>query len=349
MTRTVWFREIVITMIFRSTTYAEAAATAKTVRDYFNLTGTHSFSHPLTLQGLHYEAIPDHNHLRTTAPMDPSVRALNPTEEISLISGITIGTSPLQVLQVLIETDHIHHDQIINIIWHPGTSYPIKGLSFGQFRPYLSSMTIIAAKGADVFTRNPRYGSTLLATITPPGRNTVLAITWKRISIYQGFQNMIDMNKSAFVARHPRGSNVHHGTSPWIGPEIPRTWPTPQDTRSTPSSSLTSSHASASTDLERLSKSESSIATLQNLLFTITTRLDNQELKNASTDASITAIDNNVHQLKTALDKHSTTVNVIADGYSKLQSTMDTILRLMQGGNPSTQAQSGPQDGDRKC
>ena len=76
MSKTVWFRETVISMIFRSTTYAEDAATAKTVRDYFNLTGTHSFSHPLTLQGLHYEAIPDHNHLRTTAPIDPSIRAL---------------------------------------------------------------------------------------------------------------------------------------------------------------------------------------------------------------------------------------------------------------------------------
>jgi hypothetical protein len=281
--------------------------------------------------------------------MDPSVRALNPTEEISLISGITIGTSPLRVLQVLIESGHIHHDQIINIIWHPGTSYPIKGLSFGQFRPFLSSMTIIAARGSDVFTRNPRYGCTLLATITPPGRNTVLAITWKRISIYQGFQNMIDMNKSAFAARHPRGSHVHHSTSPWTASETPRTWSTPQEARSTPSSSLTSSHASGSTDLERLSRSESSIATLQNLLFSITTRLDNQELKNANTDASITAIDNNVHQLKTSLDKHTTTVTAIAEGYNKLQNSMDTILRLLQGGNSSTQAQSGPQEGNRKC
>jgi uncharacterized coiled-coil protein SlyX len=115
------------------------------------------------------------------------------------------------------------------------------------------------------------------------------------------------------------------------------------------SSSLTSSLASGGTDLERLSKSESSIATLQNLLFSITTRLDNQELKNATTDASITAIDHNVNQLKTALDKNATTVAVIAEGYSKLQNSMDTILRLLQGGNPSTQAQSGPQQDNRKC
>ena len=125
MTRTVWYRETIITMLFRSTTYANDAITLKAVRDFFKLTGSYSFSHPLTLHGLHYEVIPDHNHLRTTAPMDPSVRVLNPTEELTLITGITIATTPLRFLQVLIETGHILHDDIIDVIWHPGTSIPI--------------------------------------------------------------------------------------------------------------------------------------------------------------------------------------------------------------------------------
>ena len=57
MTRTVWYRETIVTMIFSSTTYANDAITRKTVGDFFKLSGAHSFSHPLTLQGLHYEVI----------------------------------------------------------------------------------------------------------------------------------------------------------------------------------------------------------------------------------------------------------------------------------------------------
>jgi hypothetical protein len=349
-TRTVWYRETIITMIFRSTTYAEDAVTLKVVRDFFKLNGTHSFSHPLTLQGLHYEVIPDHNHLRTTAPMDPLVRALNPTEEITLISGLIIGITPMRVIQVLTGTGHINHEGIINIIWHPGTPTPVPGLSFGIFRPYLSSMTIIAAKGSEVFTRNPRFGCTDLASIAPPGRNTALAIAWKKIDVYQGFANMIKTNKEAFSARHPRGSHIHTEPTLWKATENPRHWPLPGGSTPSPSSSsLTSSRASTGTDLERLSQSESSIATLQNLLYSITTRLDNQELKNAATDASISAIDNNVLILKTTMAKHSTDVTAIASGYCKMQTSMDAILKILQASHPASQAQSGQTDDNRKC
>ena len=101
--------------------------------------------------------------------------------------------------------------------------------------------------------------------------------------------------------------------------------------------------------MERLSKSESSIATLQNLLFSITTRLDNQELKNAATDTSISAIDNNVLQLKTAMTKHSADVSIISNGYLKMQASMDAILNILQASHPASQAQSGQPDDNGKC
>ena len=161
---------------------------------------------------------------------------------------------------------------------------------------------------------------------------------------------MIVMTKEAFAARHPQGSHIHTNHTHWRPSENPKAWPTPNEASpSQSSSSLTSSRTSTSTDLERLSKSESTIAVLQNILHTITSRLDNQELKNAATDKSISAIDCNVLQLKTALTKHSADASAIASGYSKMQASMDAIIQILQATQSTPQAQSGQQDDGSKC
>ena len=68
------------------------------------------------------------DHLRITAPMNPSLRTLSPPTTYVLITGITRGARPFDIIQILAATGHINLTGYLNHLYKPGTSEPVPGV-----------------------------------------------------------------------------------------------------------------------------------------------------------------------------------------------------------------------------
>ena len=118
--------------------YSEVDARTATVRKLFKLSGANKFSHPLTIQGLHYEVISSSNNLKVTAPLDP--------------------------------------EGLLNYIWTPGAELPLPGYMNDRFRPYPSTLTLIGTPKAVLIMQDPRWGCQGLLAISPPSRDAPFAL-----------------------------------------------------------------------------------------------------------------------------------------------------------------------------
>jgi len=153
--QTQWLLETVLTLSCPAGLYSEVDARTATVRKLFKLSGANKFSHPFTIQGLHYEVISSSTNLKVTAPLDPDVRIFKAEQTIHEITGISRESTPYEVIKVLIETGHLDPEGLLNYIWTPGAEFPVPGYRNDRFRPYPSSLTLIGTPKAVLITQDP--------------------------------------------------------------------------------------------------------------------------------------------------------------------------------------------------
>ena len=262
-----YLKEPIATLYCVKTNHKEESTLKAEVMTHFRLKGTDSdYNQYMTIQGLHYELIPTADHLRITAPMNPSSRVLSPKNIYVTITGITRGSRPFDVIQILVATGHISLVGYLNHVYKPGALDPIPGVHNPRnFRQYSAGLILITEHDAEPIIKDPSPQYADLQEISTRTRSGAVSLTFKITPLIYGMQKTREIMESAYRARFPMG-NVQKGVD-----LSPKAWSTP------PSSTATSVSTMSTMDNERLTQNELAVTSFQNVAKLITQRLDNFE------------------------------------------------------------------------
>jgi hypothetical protein len=318
-----YLKEPIATLYCTKSTFREESALKAEVMTHFKLKGTdNDYNQFLTLQGLHYELIPTADHLRITAPMNPSSRILSPKTVYVNITGIIRGARPFDVIQLLVATGHINLTGYLNHTYKPGAFEPIQGVHNPRtFRQYSTAIMLIGEPNAELIIKDPSPQYVDLQDISLRMRSGTISLAFKQIVAPYGVQKTREVMEMAYRARFPMGN-------------IQRTADTSARPWSTPTSSTNTSMSTMSTmDNERLTQNELAVTSIQNVAKLISQRLDNFENASANQQTQLTDLtrtqQNNFDELTKAIaeaNKKTDVLQALADANKR---TNDQLLQGM--------------------
>ena len=337
---TQWLVETVLTLSCPAGLYSEVDARTANVRKIFKLSGANKFSHPFTIQGLHYEVISSSNNLKVTAPLDPDVRIFKAEQTIHEITGISRESTPHEVIKVLIETGHLDPEGLLNYIWTPGAEFPVPGYKNDRFRSYPSSLTLIGTPKAVLIMQDPRWGCQGLLSISPPSRDKPFALKFTPVNEHKSISIMRDIHTAAHKSRFPGGSHIH----PTAAAIRPRTDTAGSAWTSTTDSSLTT-NTTTDTQLERLNTHDTAIQTLNRMFTSFNQRVSNLEVGTADQSIRI----GQLHTTVQAQERDLNDIKSMVKDNTKSAATMDTKLDMILRAMTAAQPNAANADREEKC
>ena len=317
-----YLKEPIATMYCAKSNHKHEGVLKAQVMTHFKLKGNdRDYNQHLTIQGLHYEIIPTADHLRITAPMNPTSRALSPPTTYLQITGIMRGARPYDVIQILAATGHIDLTGYLNHFYKPGATEPIPGVHNPRnFKPYSAALVLIGVQDAELIIKDPSPQYSDLKEISPRTRAGAISLIFKQLDVPYGIQQSRLTMEAAYRARFPMG-NVQKAID-----LTPRAW-------SSPNSSTTTMSTMSAQDSERLTKNELAVSTFQNMAKLITQRMDNFENSSAHQQTQITDLtrtqQSNFDALSQAIAESNKKTDLLQQLAEANKKTNDQLLQAM--------------------